>query len=304
VTISFASAVTLKDALDALGSGARPVAGGTDLVVGARQGKAPLPEAIVAIDRIDTLGGIRDVDGGLRLGALVTHDEIVASDVIRERFTALADASAIVGSHATRAHGTIGGNVMNASPAMDTGGPLLCFDASASLRSASGERAVSLDELWTGPGTTVADPRELLVGIDVPPPAPVTGSAYVRLEYRRQMEIAVVGVTAVVSLDTGSVTDARVAITALAPTIRRVPEAEAALTSSDGGDESIAAAARAVAAGASPITDVRGSAEYRSAMAEVIGRRAILIALARARGEHIPIPASAASFATPGGAGR
>jgi len=300
VTISFASAVTLEDALDALGSGARPVAGGTDLVVGARQGKAPLPEAIVAIDRIDTLRGINDVGGGLRLGALVTHDEIVASDVIRERFTALADASAIVGSHATRAHGTIGGNVMNASPAMDTGGPLLCFDASASLRSASEERAVSLDELWTGPGATVADPRELLVGIDVPAPAPVTGSAYVRLEYRRQMEIAVVGVTAVVSLDTGSVTHARVAITALAPTIRRVPEAEAALTSSDGGDESIAAAAHAVAAGASPITDVRGSAEYRSAMAEVIARRAILVALARARGEHIPVPASSATFATPG----
>ena len=300
MTISFASAVTLEDALDALGSGARPVAGGTDLVVGARQGKAPLPEAIVAIDRIDTLRGINDVGGGLRLGALVTHDEIVASDVIRERFTALADASAIVGSHATRAHGTIGGNVMNASPAMDTGGPLLCFDASASLRSASEERAVSLDELWTGPGATVADPRELLVGIDVPAPAPVTGSAYVRLEYRRQMEIAVVGVTAVVSLDTGSVTHARVAITALAPTIRRVPEAEAALTSSDGGDESIAAAAHAVAAGASPITDVRGSAEYRSAMAEVIARRAILVALARARGEHIPIPASSATFATPG----
>ena len=141
MTRTFASAATLEDALDALGSGARPVAGGTDLVVGARQGKAPLPEAIVAIHRIDTLGGIDDVDGGLRLGALVTHDEIVADPVIRERFTALADASAIVGSHATRAHGTIGGNVMNASPAMDTGGPLLCFGASADLRSASGERA-------------------------------------------------------------------------------------------------------------------------------------------------------------------
>jgi hypothetical protein len=81
VTRTFASAATLEDALDALGSGARLVAGGTDLVVGARQGKAPLPEAIVAIDRIDTLGGIVDVDGGLRLGALVTHDEIVSSQV-------------------------------------------------------------------------------------------------------------------------------------------------------------------------------------------------------------------------------
>jgi CO/xanthine dehydrogenase FAD-binding subunit len=302
VTKSFASAVTLQDALDALGSGARPVAGGTDLVVSARQGKAPLPEAIVAIDRIDKLGGIVDLDGGLRLGALATHDEIVANGVIRERFTALADASAIVGSHATRAHGTIGGNVMNASPAMDTGGPLLCFGASASLRSATGERAVPLDELWIGPGTTVADPSELLVGIDVPAPAPMTGSAYVRLEYRRQMEIAVVGATAVVRLDAGSVADARVAITALAPTIHRVAEAEGALIGSDDGDAAIVAAARAAAAGSTPITDVRASAEYRSRMAEVIARRAIVIALARARGEHVPIPASAATYASVGGA--
>jgi CO/xanthine dehydrogenase FAD-binding subunit len=303
VTRSFASATRLEDALEALGSGARPVAGGTDLVVGARQGKGPLPEAIVAIDRIPALGGIEETDGGLRLGALVTHDEIVASAVIRERFTALADASAIVGSHATRAHGTIGGNVMNASPAMDTGGPLLCFGASARLRSASGERDVALEELWTGPGTTAAYPHELLVALDVPAPGPSTGSAYVRLEYRRQMEIAVVGVTAVLRLDAGAVADARVAITALAPTIRRIPEAETDLTGSDGGVEAIAAAARATAAGSSPIGDVRASAAYRSAMAEVIARRAIAAALARAVGEDVPIPASAASYPGFGGGG-
>ena len=302
MTISFASAGTIDDALEAIGSGARPVAGGTDLVVGARQGKAPLPEAIVAIDRIPALAGIADEDGGVRMGALVTHGEIVASALIRERLTALADASAIVGSHATRAHGTIGGNVMNASPAMDTGGPLLCFGASARLRSASGERSVPLEELWTGPGATTAEPHELLVGIDVPSPPSGTGSAYVRLEYRRQMEIAIVGVTAVVRVDGGSVADARLAITALAPTIRRVADAEAALIGSDGDVGAIDAAARAVAAGSSPIADVRGSAEYRAAMAEVIGRRAIAAALARARGEHVPVPASAATSAGAGGA--
>lgn len=301
MTRTFTTATTVEDAIEAIGSGARPIAGGTDLVVGARQGKAPLPEAIVAIDRIAALEGIVEDDDGLRLGALVTHEEIIASDVVRARFTALADASAIVGSHATRAHGTIGGNVMNASPAMDTGGPLLCFEASARLRSASGEREVPLDDLWTGPGTTVVDPRELLVGVDVPAPIPATGSAYVRLEYRRQMEIAVVGVTAVVRLDGGSIADARVAITALAPTIRRVPDAEAALIGSDGAAEALAAAARAVAAGSSPITDVRGSAGYRSAMAEVIAGRAISAALVRAQGEDVPIPASAATFAAPRG---
>jgi CO/xanthine dehydrogenase FAD-binding subunit len=302
MTRSFARAATVEDALQALGSGARPVAGGTDLVVGARQGKASLPDAIVAIDRIPALEGIAADGDGLRLGALVTHDEIVASDVIRERFTALADASAIVGSHATRAHGTIGGNVMNASPAMDTGGPLLCFDALARLRSASGERSIPLAELWTGPGAIAVEPHELLVAIDLPAAGPGTGSAYVRLEYRRQMEIAIVGVTAVVRLDGDAVGDSRLAITALAPTIQRVSDAEAALTGSDAGEDAIAVAARAVAAGTAPISDVRGSATYRTAMAHVIARRAIATAIARARGEPIPIPASAATYGGAGGA--
>jgi CO/xanthine dehydrogenase FAD-binding subunit len=296
MTPSFTSASTLDDALAAVASGARPVAGGTDLVVGARQGKAPLPENIVAIDRVEGLRSLEVSDAGLRLGTLVTHGDIVANADIRTRFTALADASAIVGSHATRAQGTIGGNVMNASPAMDTGGPLLCFDATVTLHSAKGERTIGLDELWTGPGKTSAAPDELLVGVDLPAPAPGTGSCYVRLEYRRQMEIAVVGATAVVALDGDTVTHARVAITALTPTIRRVPEAEAALVGTAADTDAVKAAARAAAAAATPISDVRGSAEYRRAMAEVMATRAIAAALTRARGGSVPIPASPAMY--------
>ena len=291
---SFTSAATIDDALSAMTAGARPVAGGTDLVVGARQGKAPLPDAIVAIDRIDGLRAIDEVADGIRLGTLVTHNDLMASEEIRTRYTALADAAAIVGSHATRAQGTIGGNVMNASPAMDTGGPLLCFGATAVLRSPAGERSVALDGLWTGPGTTSARADELLVALEVPAPATVTGSCYVRLEYRRQMEIAVVGVTAVTTLEGDRVGDARVAITALTPTIRRVPEAESLLADSDGGDDAVEAAAAAVAAASTPISDVRGSAEYRRAMAKVIAIRAIAAALTRARGGSIPVPASPA----------
>jgi CO/xanthine dehydrogenase FAD-binding subunit len=294
MTRSFTSAATVDDALSALAGGARPVAGGTDLVVGARQGKAPLPDAIVAIDRIPGLRAIAVSDGGLRLGTLVTHGDIMASEEIRTRYTALADASAIVGSHATRAQGTIGGNVMNASPAMDTGGPLLCFGATATLRSASGERSIGLEEMWTGPGSTSARPDELLVALDVPAPGPGTGSSYVRLEYRRQMEIAVVGATAVVTVVGDRIVDARVAITALTPTIRRVPEAESALADSDGGEGAVEAAAAAAAAASNPISDVRGSAGYRRAMAEVIANRAITSALTRARGGDVPIPASPA----------
>jgi CO/xanthine dehydrogenase FAD-binding subunit len=296
MTRSFSSATSVDDALSAMAGGARPVAGGTDLVVGARQGKAPLPDAIVAIDRIDRLRAIDASDGGLRLGTLVTHRDLVANEDIRTRYAAIADASAIVGSHATRAQGTIGGNVMNASPAMDTGAPLLCFGGVATLRSPTGERSVALDELWTGPGQTSARPDELLVSLELPAPAAGTGSSYVRLEYRRQMEIAVVGAAAVVTVEGDRITDARVAITALTPVIRRVPEAESALTGTDGGAEAVAASAAAAAAAATPITDVRATADYRRAMAEVITGRAITAALTRARGGTVPIPASPALY--------
>ena len=290
--MSFATATTLEEAVAALATGARPVAGGTDLVVGARQGKAPLPESLVAIHRVAELAGIAEADGGLRIGALTSHAEVASHPVVVERFTALADASAIVGSHATRAHGTVGGNLMNASPAMETGGPLMCLDATVTLRSDRGTRTVAVADLFAGPGSTTADEDELLVAVDVPAPAPGTGSAYVRLEYRRQMEIAVVGATAVVVLDGAAVSDARVAITALAPTIRRVPGAEAALAGTDGGETAVAGAAREAAAAATPISDVRASERYRTAMAEVIARRAIGFALARARGDAVPVPAS------------
>ncbi len=294
MTRSFTSAATVEDALSAMYGGARPVAGGTDLVVGARQGKAPLPDAIVAIDRIDGLRAIEASDGGLRLGTLVTHGDLVANEDVRTRYTAIADASAIVGSHATRAQGTIGGNVINASPAMDTGAPLLCFGATATLRSHKGERSIALDELWTGPGKTSAGPDELLVAIQLPAPAAGTGSSYVRLEYRRQMEIAVVGAAAIITVDGDRISDARIAITALTPTIRRVPEAESALTGTDGGVDAITTSAAAAATASTPISDVRASAEYRRAMAEVITGRAIVAALTRARGGSVPIPASPA----------
>jgi CO/xanthine dehydrogenase FAD-binding subunit len=302
LTAAFASAGSMDEALSALKSGARPVAGGTDLVVGARQGKAALPERIVAIHRIAELRGVSVSDGLLRLGALATHAEIAADSTVREQLAALADACSIVGSHATRANGTVGGNLMNASPAMEVGGPLQVFDAEVRLRSATRERRVPVAGLATGPGTTVATPDELLteVLVDVPPDG--TGSCYARLEYRRQMEIAIVGVTAAVTVADGRVTRARVAITALAPTIVLVPEAEEALLGSDGGVAAAAAAAKFAAQAAKPISDVRGSADYRRAMAEVVARRVIDAAFRRAEGGEVPVPASDALFATAGGA--
>jgi CO/xanthine dehydrogenase FAD-binding subunit len=300
MTSAFVSAATVDEALSALTAGARPVAGGTDLVVGARQGKASLPASLVAIHRLDELRGSSASDRSLRLGALVTHAEIAAHPVVRGRLTALADASSIVGSHATREQGTLGGNLMNASPAMEVGGPLQVFGADATLRSEAGERQVAVVDLATGPGTTVAEPDELLAEVEIPLPPDGTGSAYVRLEYRRQMEIAVVGATAAVTIAGGRVAWAGLAITALAPTIRLVPEAEEALVGSDGGADAVGEAARAAAAAAQPISDVRASADYRRAMAEVVARRAVSAAVARARGETVPVPASSAVFAAGG----
>jgi CO/xanthine dehydrogenase FAD-binding subunit len=292
MTQSYTAAENVEDALAKLANGARPVAGGTDLVVGARQGKAPLPDSIVAIHRLGELRGV-GLDGDmLRIGALTTHEEIAEHTLVLERLTALADAAAIVGSHATRAQGTVGGNLMNASPAMEVGGPLMCFDASVTLRSLAGERAVAVADLFAGPGTTTAAPGELLTEVAVPLPPAATGSCYARLEYRQQMEIAVVGATAVVTLVGDRIEAAKVAITALAPTIRLVPAAEAALVGSEGGRTAAELAGQAAAEASEPISDVRASEAYRRAMAAVLTRRAIEAAVARARGTSVPVPAS------------
>jgi CO/xanthine dehydrogenase FAD-binding subunit len=180
---------------------------------------------------------------------------------------------------------------MNGSPAMETGGPLVCFDAIVTLQSSGGTRRIPVAELFAGPGQTTAEPGELLTAVDIPE-LPAGGSCYARLEYRRQMEIAIVGATAAVVLEDDRIADARVAITALAPTIFRVPEAEAALTGTDGSRSAASAAGDAAAAASVPISDVRASADYRRAMAAVITRRAVEAAVARARGESIPVPAS------------
>ena len=298
---SYLTATSVDEAVAAMAAGARPIAGGTDLVVGARHGKAPLPAALVGVHRVPGLSGITaPADGGLSIGALVTHASIVTHPTVLAGFTGLADASAIVGSHATRANGTLGGNVMNASPAMDTGAPLLCHGAVAVLHGPDGVRRVALDELWTAPGRVSAAPSELLVAIELPAPQAGTGSAYVRLQYRRQMEIAIVGAGAVVTVTGGVVTQARIAIAALAPVIHRVPEAEAALVGSqvgtDAGAAAVVAAGRLAAEASRPISDVRGSADYRRAMAAVITRRAIAAALARAAGGAIAVPASDSTY--------
>ena len=292
--MSFAIAGSLDEALAALAVGARPIAGGTDLVVGARQGKAPLPASLVAIDRLDELAHIESRDRGIRIGAMVTHSQLMIDQMIVFGYTAIADAAALVGSPSTRNIGTLGGNVMNASPAMDTGAPLMVLGAVAQLRSARGSRTVELSDLWTGPGQTSATTDELCVAIDLPPRPARSGSAYVRLEYRRAMEIAIVGAAASVTLaDDGTILDGAVALSAVAPTIIEVDDAGAIMT---GHLPDAAAAAVATAASdvARPISDLRGSDTYRRHTVGVMAARAVDAAARRAAGEEIGVPVNRA----------
>ena len=299
MTSRFVAPTALDDALAVLAADpeARPIAGGTDLVVASRQGRRPLPDSIVAIDRIERLAETRFDPDGLVLGALTSHAWLAATPQIRTGWSAVADAAAIVGSPATRSTGTLGGNLMNASPAAETTAPLIVLDAVATLEIAGGgSRDVAVADLATGPGRTLAAPGELLTRVRVPAPPPNSGSAYIRLEYRRAMEIAVVGAAALVTLgDPGpsaTISTARIALTAVAPTVVRAPSAEETLRGAVADLGACRAAGDAAAAGASPIDDVRASADYRRAMLRVVVTRTVAAAIERARGGSVPIPAS------------
>lgn len=288
--MNFSIATTVDEALAALADGARPIAGGSDMMVGHRQGKAPLPDHVVAIDRIDALAQVLQHDDGLIVGALVSHHTIEHHPVLVEQFSALADASALVGSPSTRNVGTIGGNIMNASPAMDTGAPLLVLGADVELQSQRGSRRVALTELWVGPGRTSAAPDELCIAVHVPARPARSGSAYVRLEYRRAMEIAVVGAATSVSLDAdGAIASLSIALTAVAPTIVGV-EGLDDLAGCAADDALLAAVAQRASEQARPISDLRASERYRRHCIGVMARRSVEAALRRARGEHVPVP--------------
>jgi len=289
----FVRAESLDHALALLADGFRPIAGGTDLVVAARQGGSSLPERLVSIDRLDVLSRIESSAEELLIGAAVTHARLIGNSQVVEEFTALADAAALVGSPATRNVGTLGGNVMNASPANDTGAPLMVLDARIVLRSAKGERRLAAAEFWTGPGRTVAEPDELCTAIAVPAQPSRSGSAYVRLEYRRAMEIAVVGAAVRIDFDpdgSGRICHAAVALTAVAPTILAVDDAADMLSGRPLDEAALDDIAEAASRCSAPISDLRATEAYRRHCVGVMARRAAQAAARRARGDTIDVP--------------
>jgi len=255
----------LADALAALaaaGGAARPLAGGTDLLV--RFGReAPWPAALVDLKALPELHVFIDTPAGIRVGAAVPLADLYAAPALGA-WPALAEALRLFAARAIRERATLGGNLANASPAADTLPPLIAYGA----RCVTDRRTLAVEDLMLGPGRTALAPGELIVAVEIPRPAPGAASFFHKLAFRDAMAIAVVSVAASLEIAGGEVKRARIALGAVAPTVLRARAAEIALVGWPFTREAIAAAAAAAAAECAPIDDLRATAAYRRTMVE------------------------------------
>jgi carbon-monoxide dehydrogenase medium subunit len=264
------------------GAGARTVAGGTDLLPQMKNGVVK-PAVVIDLSGIAALRGVTAANGaGLRIGACATARELELHPDVRRRYTALADGAALVGSVQVRNLATVGGNLCNAAPSADMAPPLLALDAEAVIANPRGERRVPLASFFQGVRRTVLAADELLVALVVPAPAAGSGGAYLRHTPRRELDIAVAGVASQVTVQGGRCVTARIALASVAPTPLRATAAEQALEGQPLTPERIEQAAGLAVGAASPISDQRGSAEFRRHLVRVLTRRTLTSALARA----------------------
>jgi carbon-monoxide dehydrogenase small subunit/xanthine dehydrogenase small subunit len=265
---------SLEEALEVLtqrAGEAVPLAGGTDLLVRAKDGRLD-PAAFFDLTAVPELKGIHERDRDIWIGAGATHAEMAASGLLARWVPALPQACAIIGGPQVRNRGTLGGNLANASPAADTVPPLLVADAVVELVSVSARREVPLAELCTGPGATVLAPDELILGVRVPK-RPGVRAAFLRLGQRRAQAISKVSLAAAMTFRDGRPETVRIALGAVAPTAFRARAAEAALLA--GGPAALAEAKAVVRTEVEPIDDLRSSATYRREMAGVLLERAV-----------------------------
>lgn len=269
---------------------AKYIAGGTDVLVKIKEGKLA-PDCLISLRHI--IGQDRPFlnaeTGELYIGAFMTHRSIERSPLIQHRYPILHDAVKNIGSVQIRNVATIGGNLVNAVPSADGAIPLIALDGKAHIVGAKGDRLVELTRFFLGPGQCDLQGAEILTEIIIPPIAPRTGGAYVKHGRREAMELPMLGVGVLLSLDTdmATCTKARVCLGVAAPTPFRAREAEAYLTGRPVTDETLSEAGR-IAAGESRVRDsIRGVAWYRREMVGVLVKRMGMLALERATGiEH------------------
>jgi carbon-monoxide dehydrogenase medium subunit len=279
----YSSPTSIAEALHTLAGagGARPLAGGTDLLVQARLGLGATEHA-VDLKSIPELMTLTLDDAGLRLGAAVPAAQITGHAGIGQWFPGFQEAVGLIGSSQVQGRCSAGGNLCNASPAADSVPALIANRGVCHITGPTGNRTVAAEDFTTGPGSHCLAPGEILVALELPAPPPRTADAYLRLIPRTEMDIAVAGAGVSITLDENGVCSAaRVCIGAVAPTARLVPDAAAALVGSTLDEQSLRAAGDAASAAASPISDKRGTADYRRKVVGVLVRRAAAIARSR-----------------------
>ncbi len=265
------------------GARANLLAGGTDLLVEIKEG-IRAPDVVIDAKH---LPGMRELSvspgGGLRLGALVTAREVETSEAVRQHYHGLWQAVRELGSIQVRNRATVAGNVCRASPSADTLPPLIADGAVVSIIGPGGERNIALEDFFTGAGKTVLAGDEIVTGFTLPPPQPGTGKCYIKHGRRKAMELATVGVAVTLTMSGGVCTSIRIALGAVAPTPIRARKAEAVLAGQKIDAALITHCGAVAASESSPISNIRGSADYRRRMVEELTQRAVTAAMEAAR---------------------
>lgn len=267
------------------GADARVMAGGTDLIVQMRERRRHVP-VVVDVKAVPEMSELRyDPDRGLRLGAAVPCYKIYNNQEVARAYPCLIDSASLIGGTAIQGRASLGGNVCNSSPAADSTPTLIALSATCVIAGPGGERRVPAEDFCTGPGRNVLQPGEVLVAFELPPPKPKSGARFLRFIPRNEMDIAVTNAASWVQLDESgqTITSARIAIGAVAPTPLRLYEAEQAIAGSPAADETYARAAEIAAAAARPIDDMRGTVAQRKHLSSVLVRRTLAGAIERAR---------------------
>ncbi len=258
------------------GADARVLAGGTDLLIELRRGSRKTPRVVLDISGVAEMAGIFDLHGGIRLGPLATHADLVWSELLRKCAPLLRAAGAAIGSPQIRARGTVGGNIMNAATCADTVPPLVALDATVTLQSRAGCRELLLADLFVKPYQTKAKADELLTAVSFHKLGPKTRSAFLKLGRRNALAISRLSVAAVLEVgEDGNIAEARIVPGAAFPTWRRVTEAEQMLIGEKPGEKLFAAAGRKVSAAMIKVTGRRWSTEYKEPVIAVLVRRAL-----------------------------